>query len=332
MDRTKGKARYDSEALSAGWGFRKHMAMADRKYSVSRSENTERSKASAWLRAVRPKQWIKNLLVLAAPAAAGVLANRKDLLEAVIAIVAFCLAASGTYLLNDASDVVSDRLHPTKRSRPIAAGEIGVTPARFVGAVLLIGGVAFGGLTGWQLPVVVAAYVLLTTSYSLWGKHVAVLDLAMVAAGFVLRTVAGAVAVDVPISVWFFIVASFGSLFVVAGKRYSEMVELGDGSGSVRSTLGVYTASYLAYVRSVSTAVTLVAYALWAFEKVGTNGGLPWYEISIVPFVLVILRYAFIVDLGKAGAPEEVILHDRALQGFGLLWAATIGIGVLLNA
>ncbi len=332
MDRTKGKARYDSKALSAGWGFLKHMAMADKKYSVSRSENTERSKASAWLRAVRPKQWIKNLLVLAAPAAAGVLANRKDLLEAVIAIVAFCLAASGTYLLNDASDVVSDRLHPTKRSRPIAAGEIGVTPARFVGAVLLIGGVAFGGLTGWQLPVVVAAYVLLTTSYSLWGKHVAVLDLAMVAAGFVLRTVAGAVAVDVPISVWFFIVASFGSLFVVAGKRYSEMVELGDGSGSVRSTLGVYTASYLAYVRSVSTAVTLVAYALWAFEKVGTNGGLPWYEISIVPFVLVILRYAFIVDLGKAGAPEEVILHDRALQGFGLLWAATIGIGVLLNA
>lgn len=308
------------------------MAMADKKFSVSQSENTERSKASAWLRAVRPKQWIKNLLVLAAPAAAGVLASRGDLLEAVIAIFAFCLAASGTYLLNDAADVESDRLHPTKRSRPIAAGEIGVIPARIAGVFLLIGGVAFGGLTGWQLPVVVAAYVLLTTSYSLWGKHVAVLDLAMVAAGFVLRTVAGAVAVDVPISVWFFIVASFGSLFVVAGKRYSEMIELGDESGSVRSTLGVYTASYLAYVRTVSTAVTLVAYALWAFEKVGTNGGLPWYEISIVPFVLVILRYAFIVDLGKAGAPEEVILHDRALQGFGLLWGITIGIGVLLNA
>ncbi|CAB4672589.1 MAG: decaprenyl-phosphate phosphoribosyltransferase [Actinobacteria bacterium] len=291
----------------------------------------ERSKASAWLRAVRPKQWIKNLLVFAAPAAAGVLANRKDLLEAVIAFLAFCLAASGTYLLNDASDVESDRLHPTKRRRPIAAGEIGVTPARIAGALLLIGGVAFGGLTGWRLPVVVAAYVLLTTSYSLWGKSVAVLDLAMVAAGFVLRTVAGAVAVDVPISVWFFIVASFGSLFVVAGKRYSEMVELGDDSGAVRSTLGVYTASYLAYVRSVSTAVTLVAYALWAFEKVGENGGFPWYEISIIPFVLVLLRYAFIVDLGKAGAPEEVILHDRALQGFGVIWAATIGIGVLLG-
>ena len=155
--------------------------------------------------------------------------------------MAFCLAASGTYLLNDASDVESDRAHPTKRFRPIAAGEVSVSTARGVGVVLLLAAFGVGFLTGWRLPIVVLTYLVLTTTYSLWGKQVPVLDLGMVAAGFVLRTVAGAVAVDVPISVWFFIVASFGSLFVVAGKRHSEMVELGEDSARVRSTLGAYS-------------------------------------------------------------------------------------------
>jgi decaprenyl-phosphate phosphoribosyltransferase len=290
-----------------------------------------RSHLPPLLRACRPKQWLKNVLVFAAPAAAGVLGQRADLVEALIAFVAFCLAASGTYLLNDAADVDADRAHPTKRFRPIAAGEVSVDTARVVGVVLLAAGFAVGFLTGWRLPLVVLTYLVLTTTYSLWGKRIPVLDLGMVAAGFVLRTVAGAVAVDVPISVWFFIVASFGSLFVVAGKRYSEMVELGSDSAKVRSTLGVYTDSFLAYVRSVASGVTLVAYCLWAFEKAQGEGGFPWFEVSIVPFVLAFLRYAFIVDRGEAGAPEEVVLTDRVLQAFGLAWVVTVGIGILVG-
>ena len=290
-----------------------------------------RSHLPPLLRACRPKQWLKNVLVFAAPAAAGVLGHTRDLFEALVAFVAFCLAASGTYLLNDAADVESDRRHPTKRFRPIAAGELAITTARVVGTLMLVAGVAVGFLTGWRLPIVVVTYVVLTTSYSLWGKRVPVLDLGMVAAGFVLRTVAGAVAVDVPISVWFYIVASFGSLFVVAGKRHSEMVELGAGREQIRSTLGVYSESFLGYVRSVATGVTMVAYCLWAFEKSAGTAGFPWYEASIVPFVLAFLRYAFIVDRGEAGAPEEVVLHDRTLQAFGLVWAITAGIGILVH-
>ena len=270
-----------------------------------------RSHLPPLLRACRPKQWLKNVLVFAAPAAAGVLGHTRDLVEALVAFVAFCLAASGTYLLNDAADVESDRRHPTKRFRPIAAGELSVATARAAGVAMLLAGVGVGFVTGWRLPVVVVTYVALTTSYSLWGKRVPVLDLGMVAAGFVLRTVAGAVAVDVPISVWFYIVASFGSLFVVAGKRHSEMVELGAAGEQVRSTLGAYSESFLGYVRSVATGVTMVAYCLWAFEKSAGTAGFPWYEASIVPFVLAFLRYAFIVDRGEAGAPEEVVLHDR---------------------
>ncbi|MFM7270888.1 MAG: decaprenyl-phosphate phosphoribosyltransferase [Actinomycetes bacterium] len=290
-----------------------------------------RSHLPPLLRACRPKQWLKNVLVFAAPAAAGVLGHTRDLFEALVAFVAFCLAASGTYLLNDAADVESDRRHPTKRFRPIAAGELAISTARIVGTLMLVAGVAVGFLTGWRLPIVVVTYVVLTTSYSLWGKRVPVLDLGMVAAGFVLRTVAGAVAVDVPISVWFYIVASFGSLFVVAGKRHSEMVELGAGREQIRSTLGVYSESFLGYVRSVATGVTMVAYCLWAFEKSAGTAGFPWYEASIVPFVLAFLRYAFIVDRGEAGAPEEVVLHDRTLQAFGLVWAITAGIGILVH-
>lgn len=290
-----------------------------------------RSPVGAFLRACRPKQWLKNVLVFAAPAAAGVLGHPRDLVEALVAFLAFCLAASGTYLLNDAADVESDRRHPTKRLRPIAAGELAVRTARIGGAAMLAAGVAIGSVTGWRLPLVVLTYVALTTAYSMWGKRIPVLDLGMVAAGFVLRTVAGAVAVDVPISVWFYIVASFGSLFVVAGKRHSEMVELGSAGAQVRSTLGVYSTSFLGYVRSVATGVTMVAYCLWAFEKSAGKTGFPWYEASIVPFVLAFLRYAFIVDRGEAGAPEEVVLGDRPLQAFGLAWALTVGIGILVH-
>lgn len=290
-----------------------------------------RSPVGAFLRACRPKQWLKNVLVFAAPAAAGVLGHPRDLVEALVAFLAFCLAASGTYLLNDAADVESDRRHPTKRLRPIAAGELAVRTARIGGAAMLAAGVAIGSVTGWRLPLVVLTYVALTTAYSMWGKRIPVLDLGMVAAGFVLRTVAGAVAVDVPISVWFYIVASFGSLFVVAGKRHSEMVELGSAGAQVRSTLGVYSTSFLGYVRSVATGVTMVAYCLWAFEKSAGKAGFPWYEASIVPFVLAFLRYAFIVDRGEAGAPEEVVLGDRPLQAFGLAWALTVGIGILVH-
>ena len=176
------------------------------------------------LRTARPRQWVKNVLVAAAPGAAGVLTHGSALWRTAVAFVAFTLAASGTYFLNDSFDVEADRRHPTKRRRPIAAGEVPVRTAQVVGGFLIAAAIGVGFAATWRLSVVIAVYVALTTSYSIWLKHQAVIDLGAVAAGFVLRMIGGAVAVHVPISNWFLIVASFGSLFVVADIKAGETI------------------------------------------------------------------------------------------------------------
>lgn len=288
-----------------------------------------RSLPRALLVEARPKQWVKNLLVFAAPGAAGVLDHGTAFAETLAAFACFCLAASGTYYLNDAADVEADRLHPKKRLRPIAAGEVPMGLARVLGAGAIALSVGAAVAVDWHLAVVVAAYVVLTTTYSHWMKHVAVLDVVGVAAGFVLRAIAGAAAVEVPISDWFFIVASFGSLFMVVGKRRAEADEMGADAASFRPTLGVYPIEYLAHLQTVSASVMLVGYCLWAFEKEALSGAsVPWFQISILPFVIAVLRYALLVDTGHGGAPEEVVLADRALQVIGLAWAVTFAIGV----
>lgn len=287
------------------------------------------SKARGFLKEARPRQWAKNVLVAAAPGAAGVLTNRDALIDTLIAFVAFCLAASGTYFLNDSLDVEADRLHPKKRFRPIAAGVISVTTGKISAGVLIAAGIGLGFATGsWQLPAVTAIYVLCTTSYSIWFKHVAVIDITLLASGFVLRAIAGAVATDVPISDWFFIVTAFGSLFMVTGKRYAEFQEMGEERAGFRATLGEYSVAYLNYVLAVASGVTMVAYCLWAFEKTAREGGIPWYELSIVPFVLAVLRYALVVQQGGGGAPEEVVLRDRMIQGMVLAWVIVFGIAI----
>lgn len=296
----------------------------------------QRSLITAMLVASRPKQWAKNVLVFAAPGAANVLGQRTEFLQTIVAFVAFCLAASGTYYLNDAGDVEADRSHPTKCNRPIAAGQIPIGLARVIGAVAIASAVAISFLAHWQLAVVVVFYVVLTTAYTVWLKHVVLFDVVSVAAGFVLRAIGGAAATHVEVSNWFFIVATFGSLFMVAGKRHAEAREIGIGTSHTRATLGEYSEQYLEYLRSVSTGVVLVAYCLWAFEKADLaqslhNQSVPWFQLSIVPFALAILRYALLVDQGKGGAPEDVVLGDRILIGLGLAWAALFAIGLAVT-
>ncbi len=288
-----------------------------------------RSLPRALLAEARPKQWVKNLLVFAAPAAAGVIDEGTALLQTIGAFACFCLAASGTYYLNDAADVEADRLHPKKRLRPIAAGEIPLPMARAIGVGAIVASVVAALAINWHLAVTVGAYVALTTTYSLWMKHVAVLDVVGVAAGFVLRAIGGAAAVDVPISDWFFIVASFGSLLMVVGKRRAESEEMGAAAAEFRSTLGIYPKDYLAQLQTIATAVVLVGYFLWAFEKAGTSeASIPWFELSIVPFAVAVLRYVLLLDTGHGGAPEDVVLGDRALQIMGGVWLAVFVIGV----
>lgn len=284
---------------------------------------------SALVAEARPKQWIKNLLVVAAPGAAGVLDQPAAVGRTAAAFACFCLAASGTYFLNDVADVEADRSHPTKRHRPVAAGEIPLALARWVGILALSVGVAGAALVDWRLAVVVAGYVTLTTSYSIWLKHLAVMDVVAVAAGFVLRAIAGGVAVDVPISDWFFIVTSFGSLFMVVGKRRAEAGELGTAAARTRATLGTYSQDFLSHLQTVCISVMLVGYCLWAFEKAGlTDASIPWFQISIVPFGIAVLRYALLLDTGQGGAPEEVVIRDRSLLVLGAVWILVFAIGV----
>ncbi len=283
---------------------------------------------AALLRQARPKQWVKNLLVFAAPGAAGVLDNGTSLWRALVTFVAFCLASSGTYFWNDLLDAENDRNHPTKQHRPIASGAISVRMGRIFGSMLLIAGIGLAATTRWETAGVVAGYVVLTSLYSSVLKHVAVVDLVAVAAGFVLRAAAGAVATDVQMSKWFSLTTSFASLFIVAGKRYAELRDLGDDA-QTRSTLDDYSLGFLRIVLSVSCGASLVTYCIWAFDTREIAGStLPFYELSIIPMGTALLRYTLILEQGHGAAPEEIFAHDRVLQILGLIWMAVFGLGV----
>jgi len=279
------------------------------------------------LRAMRPKQWLKNVLVFAAPGAAGVLDNANDFGTTVIAFVAFCLAASGIYVWNDLQDVEADRIHPTKRLRPFAAGTVSVGLGRAMGVVLPVAALAVAGATGrWQTVAIVAVYIALTLSYTFWLKNVAIIDLLAIAAGFVLRAAAGAVAVDVPMSRWFVLCVTFGSLFIVVGKRYAELQEVGTSAGT-RSTLDTYTPGFLRMLLSASLAGALLSYSVWAFETAeGTD--IPLYELTIVPMIAAMFRYLLVLERGEGSAPEEVFASDRVLQLAGLIWIIIYGVAV----
>ncbi|MCA1710292.1 MAG: decaprenyl-phosphate phosphoribosyltransferase [Actinobacteria bacterium] len=279
------------------------------------------------VRAGRPKQWVKNVLVLAAPAAAGVLFNADVLVSALVAFVCFGLVSSGTYLLNDALDVHADRGHPRKRHRPIAAGIVPVPLAKAAAGALLVLGVALAALlSGWQLAVLLGAYVAIMQAYSLGLKREAVVELAIVSSGFVLRAIAGGIATDLPLSIWFLLVTSFGSLFIVTGKRHAERLTLGSDAGHHRAVLREYPDGFMQYVGGIAASVCITSYCLWSV--LGQETAQPWSELSIAPFTLALLRYALLSARGEAGAPEEVFTRDRSLQVLGGLWLVVYGIGV----
>jgi len=272
--------------------------------------------------------------VLAAPAAAGILGHARPLAQSLLAVLAFCAAASGTYFINDLADLEADRLHPTKRNRPIAAGSIPVGTATVVGLALLALGVLLGLLTANpKTALIIGLYVALTLGYTLWFKHIAVIDLVAVAGGFILRALAGATAVDVPMSRWFVLCISFGSLFIVTGKRYAELVELGEDAAAVRATLDTYDGPFLRLVLGMACSTTLLTYCLWAFERAAlAHHSVPFFELSIVPVVTAVLRYLLVLESGKQGAaPEEVFFRDRPLQTLGLIWVALFIAGVYVG-
>ncbi|MGW7085649.1 decaprenyl-phosphate phosphoribosyltransferase [Streptomyces sp. NPDC054871] len=282
------------------------------------------------LKTARPRQWVKNVLVVAAPAAAGELFSRHSLIQLAVVFALFTAAASAVYLINDARDADADRAHPTKCRRPVAAGQVPVALAYVVGGLLAV--LAPAAAAAFCTPLtagLLAAYVVMQLAYCVSLKHVLVIDLAVVTTGFLMRAMIGGVALDIPLSRWFLITTGFGALFMVSAKRYSEAVQMSGKAGATRALLTEYTTGYLRFVWQLAAGVAVLAYCLWAMESGGTgNGLLPWRQLSMAAFVLAVLRYAVFADRGTAGEPEDVVLRDRALAVIGLVWIAMYGLAV----
>ncbi|MFM8870199.1 MAG: decaprenyl-phosphate phosphoribosyltransferase [Actinomycetota bacterium] len=290
---------------------------------------------SAYFKEARPKQWLKNVLVFAAPGALGALDESDVLSRTLLVFVAYCLVSSGLYFWNDILDVAADRLHPKKSQRPIASGKISLTSARVVGTALIVGGIALSAVPRVDTAIVLGLYAILTFAYSVKLKHVVLLDLAIVASGFVLRAVAGAVATETNMSQWFVICITFGSLFIVAGKRFAELREMGSDASRTRAILAEYSEPYLRMIIGMAVTTTMVAYCLWAFESADNAtqvSRFPFYELSIVPMILAVFRYVLVLERGLGSAPEEVFARDRHIQVFAVVWVVVYGLGVYASA
>jgi decaprenyl-phosphate phosphoribosyltransferase len=274
------------------------------------------SPAAVVLRACRPRQWLKNLLVGLAPAAAGALVRPAVLAEVAGAFVAFCLLSSATYLVNDVRDREQDRLHPRKRHRPVACGELRPRGALRLAALLAANGLALAFAVRPPLAAVGLGYVALTTGYSIWWRSVVVVDVLVVAGGFVLRAVGGAAATGVPLSRSFLIVAWACALLLITGKRYAELLAA-DQRTSSRATLRRYSRRSLRLLLSATVAVGIGAYGWWVLAQPGPG---PWRALSLLPFSLWLGRYLRLLGTGRGEAPEEAVIGDPTLLGLSFIW------------
>ncbi len=286
-----------------------------------------RGRLRAVLATIRPRQWIKNGLVIAAAGAAGALGHDDVPVRVALACVAFCLLASGIYAINDVRDAEEDRLHPRKCRRPVAAGELSAAAAVGLGLALLASGLALCALVRPLLVGVGGGYVALTVSYTLLWRHIVILDVIAVGGGFVLRAVAGGVAAPVSLSRWFLLVISAAAVLVAGGKRYAELRRADSERGSRRRVLHTYDPWLLRLIMLGSGAVALLAYIVWALQ-LPAAGGVPWRPLTIAPFAACLLRYGALVRTGAGEAPEELVLVDQPLQLSGMVWLVLFALSV----
>ncbi len=280
------------------------------------------------LRALRPAQWLKNGLVLAGLVFGGRLLDHAAVLSAILAAIVFCLLSSGFYLINDVRDLDADRLHPVKRLRPIAAGEISPQLAGALGVLLVLVALAASTSFGPNLFLVMLAYTALMIAYNLGLKLIVIVDVLVIAAGFVLRAVAGAIAVDVSISPWLLICTMLLALLVGFGKRRHELVAL-DEAGRHRRNLDAYSLPMLDQFVAVTAAGTLIAYAVYTFDSESAQ----YHQRMMLTIPIVtygVFRYLYLLYRGgQGGAPETMLLTDRPLLGAVAAWSILSAISVL---
>ena len=276
--------------------------------------------------ALRPKQWTKNLLVFAALIFAVRLFDPAAVLIAVEAFAIFCALSATVYLVNDVADRDTDRQHPLKRHRPIAAGDVSVRAAVITAVLLGVGALAAAFTINWRFGAISAGYLGLLVLYSGPLKHIVIIDVLTIAIGFVLRAAAGALAIDVVISGWLFVCSILGALFIALAKRRHELVLLDDGAISHRPILGEYSAYLLDQMISVVTASTLIAYVFYAISPdVAEKFSTEWLGLTI-PFPLYgIFRYLYLVHRKDGGGnPSDLLISDRPLLACVTLWIAAM--------
>lgn len=276
--------------------------------------------AMAYFRLLRPKQWIKNGFVFAALVFAKEFTNAEAILRSLWAFAAFCALASVVYIVNDIFDREADRRHPTKRLRPIASGAVSVRNAAVLAAVLLVGGMAGAVALGRGVLIVVSIYFGMNLAYSLRLKHVVILDVLLVALGFVLRVLAGAEAIAVTPSAWLLLCTLLLSLFLALAKRRHELVLLEDDASKARAILEEYTPRLLDQMVAVVTACTLMSYALYAIDPL-TGQQFPGIQYTVPLVLWGIFRYLYLVHRRREGGdPTELLLSDRHLMFIVVVW------------
>lgn len=280
----------------------------------------------ALLRSFRPSQWAKNVFVLAPLFLAQKLGESQALNAAALAFIAFCMASSAVYLINDIRDREQDRRHPFKRHRPVASGKLSVGVAAGAAVVLIGATVAIGSQLGLLFLSIVLGYLGLNLLYTFWLKRVVILDVMIIAIGFVLRVAGGAAAIRVEISAWLFLCTIFVALFLAFSKRRHELIQLADSPEAQRQVLNDYSAPFLDQMINVVTASTVISYALYATSpvtvaKIGTNS-----LVLTVPLVLMgILRYLYLIyQRADDHSPTEALIRDLPFMINILVWGIMV--------
>lgn len=281
---------------------------------------------AAWIRAIRPEQWLKNGFVLSPLVFSGRALIWDAQWRSLAATAAFCAVASAVYLMNDVVDRDADRLHPRKSSRPIASGIISPRSALIAALVLAVAGIALGAAAGVGVAGILATYLGLNALYGLWLKNVVIVDVFAIASFFIMRLLAGALAIRVKPSIWLLLCGGLLALYLGFAKRRHELLLLGTGSASHRAVLASYSTPFLDQLSAVLLSVTVVSYIMYTLESdtaklVGTEA----LSYSTIFVLYGVLRYLYLVHRNEGGNPTETLLTDKSLMATVLLWGAYCG-------
>lgn len=275
------------------------------------------------MRALRPVQWTKNLLVFAGIVFAAELGDGQRWVESLLIFLAFCLASSASYLVNDVHDVAEDRAHPVKRLRPIASAQVPARAAIGAAVVFAVLAVVSAAPAGWEAIAFVAAFIALQASYTLWLKHVVLIDVLLISSLFVIRAAVGAVGIDVRLSPWLVLCSGLLALFLALGKRRGELVLVGAELTPGRPVLAGYSLELIDQLLSIVTAATISSYAIYTFTATES-----YAMMLTIPFVVFgLFRYLYLIHRHEVGEePDRVALTDAPIIATVALWTATAAI------